>query len=140
MRPTAVVMNMFYTGLGIARSLGEQGIPVVGLSTQHGVYGNFTRFAKIEIAPCSRAEPEALAAWLTEFGKKTGGRSVIFPTRDDDVLFLDRYREQLAPSFVPVIAPHDALQTCLSKWETYQLALRTGVRFRAAGWLRPARK
>ena len=27
MRPTAVVMNMFYTGLGIARSLGERGSP-----------------------------------------------------------------------------------------------------------------
>ena len=32
MRPTAIVMNMFYTGLGIARSLGAQGIPIVGLS------------------------------------------------------------------------------------------------------------
>jgi D-aspartate ligase len=126
-RPTAVVMNMFYTGLGIARSLGERGVAVTGLSSHRGVYGNYTRFAKVEIAPCSRAEPEALAEWLAAFGKKAGGRNVIFPTRDDDVLFLDRYRDQLAPWFVPVIAPRAALQTCLSKWETFQLAQRTGV-------------
>jgi len=36
MSPVAVVMNMFYTGLGIARSLGEQGIPVIGLTAQVG--------------------------------------------------------------------------------------------------------
>ena len=34
MKPPAVVLNMFYTGLGIARSLGEQGIPVIGLSAE----------------------------------------------------------------------------------------------------------
>ena len=67
MRPTAVVLNMFYSGLGIARSLGEHGIPVIGLTAQRGIYGNFTRYAKVVHAPDSRKEPEALlhssSAW-----------------------------------------------------------------------------
>src|SRR5580693_3043349 len=90
--PRAVVMNMFYTGLGIARSLGELGIPVIGLTSQHRVYGNFTRYAKTMFCPDSRREPEELFAWLVKMGKQLGHRGVLFPTRDDDLLFLDHFR------------------------------------------------
>src|SRR5437867_4616910 len=90
--PTAIVMNMFYTGLGIARSLGEHGIPVVGLTAQHRIYGNFTRHAKVVFCADSRREPEALVAYLVKLGQELGNRAVIFPTRDDDLVFLDRFR------------------------------------------------
>src|SRR5215471_13750708 len=96
-QPTAVVMNMFYTGLGIARSLGENGVPVIGLSAQRGIYGNYTRYAKVLFAPDSRTQPQALAEFLVELGKSFEQRAVIFPTRDDDVMFLDRYRQLLEP-------------------------------------------
>jgi len=127
MRPTAVVMNLYYTGLGIARSLGEHGIPVIGLTAQHGIYGNFTRYAKTIFAPDSRNEPEALVEHLLKLGTELGHRSVIFPTRDDDVLLLDRFRQQLEPHFILTIPESPVLQACLSKWETYQWAQKAGV-------------
>src|SRR5580693_3884449 len=91
----AIVMNMFYTGLGIARSLGEQGITVIGLSSHRAACGNFTRYARIRSAPDSRKQPELLVKFLLDLGRDMRSRCVIFPTRDDDVLFLDQYREQL---------------------------------------------
>ena len=127
MRPTAVVMNMFYTGLGIARSLGEQGVPVIGLTSKRGVYGNFTRYAKTIRCPDSRNEPERLLAFLLEMGRRTGQRYVIFPTRDDDLLFLDRFRRELERYFVPVIPENSALTVCLDKWQTYLHAKQAGV-------------
>jgi len=127
MPTTAVVMNMFYTGLGIARSLGEQGIPVIGLSAHPGVYGEFTRYARTIACPDSRNEPEALFPFLQRMGEELRHRAVIFPTRDDDVLFLDRYREQLSPYFELLIPESSVLQACLDKWQTYQWALRAGV-------------
>ena len=127
MPPTAIVLNMFYTGLGIARSLGERGVPVIGLSARRGVFGNFTRYAKILRCPDSRQEPEALAAFLIALGKKLGGRSVIFPTRDDDLVFLDRFRSDLAPYFSLVVAESDVLEASLNKWETYVWAQRANV-------------
>jgi predicted ATP-grasp superfamily ATP-dependent carboligase len=120
-------MNMFYTGLGIARSLGEQGIPVIGLTSQRGVYGNFTRYARIHRCPDSRNEPEHLLAYLLKMGRQIGHRSVIFPTRDDDVLFLDRFRRELEDYFVPVAPESSVLRACLDKWETYLCAQRAGV-------------
>ena len=126
MQPPAVVMNMFYTGLGIARSLGEQGIPVIGLTAQR-VYGNYTRYAKTVSCPDSKKEPEALLAFLLRQAERTGQRGVIFPTRDDDVVFLDRFRNELAPHYSLVVPPSSTIAICLDKWQTYQCAIEAGV-------------
>ncbi len=120
-------MNLFYTGLGIARSLGEAGVPVIGLTAQRGAYGNFTRYAKTMFCPDSREEPEALLAFLTDLGRQLGERSVIFPTRDDDLMFLDRFRAELAPYFSAVMPESGPLHSCLDKWETFVEAQRAGV-------------
>ncbi len=126
-RPPAIVMNMFYTGLGIARSLGERGIPVIGLTSQPGIYGNFTRYAKTIFCPDSRREPERLLPWLLEFGRGLGRKGVIFPTRDDDVIFLDRFRRELERYFILTIPPGNVVKICLDKWETYLSAKAADV-------------
>src|ERR1043165_9210904 len=95
----AVVMNLFYTGLGIARSLGERGVRVIGLTARHGIYGNFTRYAETVFCPDSRTEPEKLLAFLVNMGRDSAERSVMFPTRDDDLIFLDRFRTELEPYY-----------------------------------------
>lgn len=127
LNPPAVVMNMFYTGLGIARSLGERGIPVVGLTAQHGIYGNYTRYAKTKFCPDSRKEPEKLLAFLLGLSERIGRQGVVFPTRDDDVVFLDRFRDELAPYYRLVIPPKPALTLCLDKWKTYLCARQAEV-------------
>jgi D-aspartate ligase len=126
-RPTAIVMNMFYTGLGIARSLGEQNIRVIGLTAQRGIYGNFTRYADIRTCPDSRENPQELLQFLLLLRQQLPAGGVIFPTRDHDVLFLDRYREQLEPLFSLVVPGRSALGLCLDKWETYQWSQEAGV-------------
>jgi predicted ATP-grasp superfamily ATP-dependent carboligase len=120
-------MNMFYTGLGIARSLGERGIPVIGLSAQRGVYGNFTRYARILRTPDSRDQGEALVRTLVDLGAGLPRRGVLFPTRDHDLVFIDRYREQLEPYFALVLPGRDSLRRCLDKWQTYLAALETNI-------------
>lgn len=119
-------MNMFHTGLGIARSLAVRGVPVIGLTAQKGVYGNFTRYARIVHAPNSRTEPEALLPYLLKLGQEIGP-SVIFPTRDDDVIFLDRFRDELQKCFRLVTPESPAVKACLNKWETHQWAQKAGV-------------
>jgi len=127
MHPTAIVMNMFYTGLGIARSLGEKRVPVIGLTAQHGIYGNYTRYAKVKFSPDSRHHPTALLTYLLRLGKEIGHRSIIFPTRDDDVLFLDRYREELNRYFLLAVPESPVVEACLNKWQTYLWAQQAGV-------------
>src|SRR5215831_3983110 len=127
MPATAVVMNMFYTGLGIARSLGARGVPVVGLTAQRGIYGNFTRYAKTVRCPDSRDNPEELLAFLLTLAPELQGRPVIFPTRDHDLVFLDRFRAQLEPFYALAIPETAVLRRCLDKWETYVCAREAGI-------------
>jgi len=124
---TAVVMNMFYTGLGIARSLGERGVPVIGLSAESGVYGNFTRHAKTVRCADSRSEPEQLLKELLDLGPTLGQRAVLFPTRDHDLVFLDRFRSELTRYYEIVAPSSTALKRCLNKWDTYVAATEAGV-------------
>src|ERR1700680_1383699 len=127
MPPVAIVMNMFYTGLGIARSLGERGIPVIGLTSHRGIYGNYTRYAKIAFCPDSRNEPEGLLTYLVRVGKDLDNRAALFPTRDDHFLFLDRFREHLTSHFHIAVPESSVVRACLNKWETYRWGQRAGV-------------
>ena len=52
---------------------------------------------------------------------------MLFPTRDDDLVFLDRYRSQLEPYFSLVMPGSEVLEACLNKWQTYEWAVKTGV-------------
>ena len=79
------------------------------------------------LAPDSRDEPEKLLVFFLELRKTVAAGAVIFPTRDADVIFLDRFREALLPHFVPFIPERGALDVCLDKWETYLAARRAGV-------------
>lgn len=124
---TAVVMNLFYTGLGIARSLGERGVPVIGLTAHRSAYGNFSRYLKAVRCADSSTEPEILLDQLIALGQKLGRRSVLFPTRDSDLVLLDRFRQQLDPYFQLVMPAADALERCLNKWETFRWATQVGV-------------
>jgi predicted ATP-grasp superfamily ATP-dependent carboligase len=120
-------MNMFYTGLGIARSLGARGIPVIGLSARRAVYGNFTRYAKVRRCPDSREAPQELLQFLLGMAKEFPQGGILFPTRDDDVLFLDSFRAKLASHYTLLLPETHPLETCLNKWKTHQAALFAGI-------------
>jgi D-aspartate ligase len=127
MSATAVVMNMFYTGLGIARTLNEKGIPVIGLTSQRGIYGSYTRYATIHRCPDSRHSPNELVEHLIRLGVSIGHRAVLFPTRDDDVVLLHQHRAALGKHYSLVIPPPVPLTACLNKWETHCWAHKTGI-------------
>ncbi|HEY7406227.1 MAG TPA: glycosyltransferase [Candidatus Angelobacter sp.] len=123
--PPVIIMNMFYSGLAIARDLAGTGVRVIGLSSDPKAYGNFTRFCEVRRAPDSQSEPEKLAAFLQQAAGELQG-AVIFPTRDADVVFLDRYREELKDYRIS-IPPRSALIQALDKGTLVQCAQAAGV-------------
>jgi D-aspartate ligase len=124
--PPVLIMNLFYTGLGIARDLAGRGVRVIGLSAHPEAFGNFTRFCEVRPAPNSQEQPEALLEFLLRASVELRG-SVIFPTRDFDVLFLDRYRVELAPHYRLAIPPHGVLERVLDKQALVLVARQAGV-------------
>jgi hypothetical protein len=49
--PPVVILNLSYSGLGIARDMTGRGARVVGLSSDQKIYGNFTRACEVWPAP-----------------------------------------------------------------------------------------
>src|SRR5437763_1642057 len=64
--PAAVmVMNLYSTGIGIARNLRSTGVPIHGISSEPDSPGmRYRLFSTIHRVPNSRDDPEALAEQL----------------------------------------------------------------------------
>jgi D-aspartate ligase len=113
-QPPVIILNLSYTGLGIARDMAGRGVRVVGFTSDEATYGNFTRTCEVWFTPDARLQPEKLADVLLEVGHELDG-AVIFPTSDFDVLFLDRYRGALEPHYRLSIPPTDCLAKVMDK-------------------------
>jgi D-aspartate ligase len=124
--PAVVILNMFYSGLGIARDMAGKGVRVLGLSADRTIYGNFTRLCEIRWAPNSQEEPAELAAMLLKLSSELRG-AVIFPTRDADVLLLERYRDTLSPHYRLAIPPSDCLLRVMNKHALAVAAESAGI-------------
>jgi D-aspartate ligase len=125
-RPPVIILNLFYSGLAIARDLAGKGVRVVGLSSQRGTYGNSTRFCQVRFCPNSQEQPEKFVNYLLQVATELRG-AIVFPTRDADVVVLDRFREELQPFYRLAIPPAKVLQRVTDKYALVQAAEVAGV-------------
>jgi D-aspartate ligase len=125
-RPPVLIMNLFFTGLGIARDLSKCGVRVIGLSAHRDGPGNHTRLCEVRFSPNSQEQPELLVEFLLRAAGELQG-AVIFPTRDFDVLFLDRYRDQLKPHYRLAIPPQRSLNRVIDKHALVEVAQEAHV-------------
>ncbi len=121
--PPVFVMNLYYTGIGIARNLYGTGVKVYGLSCENKSPGMKSRFFDgIYHVPDGSREPDALCEWLVKIKAEYPEPPVIFPTRDFDVLFLHRYKNQLAPFYYLAQPNGESVPRLLDKFEISRLA------------------
>ena len=122
-QPPVLVLNPYYSGLGIARSLAGRGVPVHALTWESGVPGSRSRyFERVLDAPNGRDEPEALCEFLVALAPTFATKPVLFPTRDFDVLFLDRFRAPLAQRYVLPQPADSPIMRMMDKLELARVA------------------
>jgi predicted ATP-grasp superfamily ATP-dependent carboligase len=124
--PSVFILNLSYTGLGIARLLAGVGMRIYGIGSRK-VFGNFSRYVQFHRSPDSQDHPVALCAFLKELTWRETQRPVIFPTRDHDVIFLDRYRAELEPHFRIPQPEREVLDNVLNKWKLFQIATTCNI-------------
>lgn len=90
----AVIIGMDSpTSLGVIRSLGKRGIPVVGIGRQHRTLGGSSRYC----SACETAGSESeITALLIALGNAAQCPPIVFTESDDYLLLLDRHRAELA--------------------------------------------
>jgi predicted ATP-grasp superfamily ATP-dependent carboligase len=126
-RNTAVVLSLFDTGLGVIRSLGRAGIPVLGLDSNPVMPGFASRFCQAKLSPDPVHEPEALLEFLMREGEKMELPGVLMPASDAYVIFIARYREALYQHFLFTLPPDPVLEGLVNKRIQYELAERIGI-------------
>ncbi len=139
MRVPVVVLNMHYSGLGIARSLGPHGVPVYGLSSDPDFPGNFSRYCQFRLSPDSLHEPERLRDFLVDFAGTFDARPILLPTRDHDIEFLVTHREALEQRFTIPLASREVIEQATNKDKCLAIAAAAGIRVPAHHTVRARR-
>jgi len=124
----AVVLGLCPNGLGVIRSLGKQGIRVIGLDYKPGGFGFYTRYLNVALlCPNPIREPKAMCDYLLNLGSKTEGNSVLFPASDEFVLFISRFRYELEKKFLFALPSDSTTELLMNKRWQYSLLADSGV-------------
>jgi D-aspartate ligase len=128
MQRPVFVMNPYYSGLGIARSLHGFAVPVYALTSERDAPGARSRcFHAVFQVPNGRDEPERLCDRLVELSRYFPERPILFPTRDFDVLFLHQHRESLVGAYVLPQPTGSSILRIMDKLELARIAQEQGI-------------
>ncbi len=123
----AVVVGGDYQGLGIARSLGRAGVPVVVIDDEQSIARVSRHVTRFERVP-DLLDPDATLAALLRLGATLGDeRWVLFPTREETVAVLARHGDRLSRYYRVPTPSFSVVRTAWDKRETYRCAEALGI-------------
>jgi len=123
----AIVIGGEHPGLGIARSLGRRGIPVLVIDDQHSV-SQFSKYVNRVVRVKDLLHEERAVESVLEVGQRYGLKGwVLFPTRDETVAAFSRHKDRLAEFFRVTTADWNAVRWAWDKKNTYERAEELGI-------------
>jgi predicted ATP-grasp superfamily ATP-dependent carboligase len=126
-RPGAVVIGGDYQGLGVVRSLGKMGVPICVLDDEYSI-ARFSRYATVAARVPDLRKEENIVETLLELGSFLNLKGwVLFPTRDEIVAALSRYRHVLSKFFRVPVPEWQTVRWMLDKRNTYELARKLNI-------------
>jgi D-aspartate ligase len=118
----AVVVGGDYQGLGIARSLGQRGVPICVIDDEHSI-SRFSRYATQFVKVADLRDERKAVDSLLEIGMRLSLDGwVLYPTRDELVAAFSRYRSELGQVFRVPTPDWESVQWAWDKRNTYRLA------------------
>lgn len=125
--PVGVVFTMKVQGLGIARSLAREGIPVLAVDHQKNSFGLYSKYVTPIISPNADKEEHKFIEFLLHVGKKLRNKGVLFPTHDNELLVLSKHRSVLKDYFLYPMADYEVIDSCVDKFKMYPRAEEIGI-------------
>jgi len=90
-----IIGSYITTGLGIARSLGRQGVPVIWIDYKPSQSGFYSKYCEGLVCPNPKEKEEKYIDFLLEIGEKLNQKGVLFPISDTNTLTLLKYKKKL---------------------------------------------
>ncbi|HEU4439542.1 MAG TPA: hypothetical protein VFT36_09830 [Methylomirabilota bacterium] len=124
-RPRALVLGLEHPrAVGVVRSLGRRGIPVVGVERDPKARGRGSRYLQ-RVVMVERDEEPALTTLETLAVEPA---DLLIPTNDHFLSLVSRNWTRLARRFTPTVPPWDVLEPLMDKPSCYRLAEDAGLR------------
>ena len=123
----AVVVGGDHQGLGIVRSLGRRRVPVCVIDDERSI-ARFSKYTTRTVSVPSLRDEKQTVDTLLEIGHRLNLQGwVLYPTRDETVAALARYRPLLADFFRVPTNDWNTTQWLWDKRNTYHLAGMLGI-------------
>jgi len=122
----AVVLSLFETGLGVARSLGQHGIKVYGVDSRKDC-GYYSRFVTPHLMPSAIEQEEEFINSLVQFGKQQIHKPVLITASDDYVLAVSRHQALLDEYFLINMPVASTVLNIHDKYRQYQIVKNAGI-------------
>ena len=127
MGPSAIVTYMGYSGLGIVRSLGRRGIPVITLDPDVSEIGMSSRFCTSRQCPAIEKSTERNLDFLVGLARSLPAKPVLFPTSDNAVHAYAAREEVLRPYVCLTTPSSDIVAKTAAKDALFRTAREQGI-------------
>lgn len=125
--PAALVFNCHINGLGIIRSLGGKGVPVLGLDCNQRAIGLSSKYCQYMQCPDPGENKSDFVNLLVKIGSRFKNRAVLFPTNDTWLIAISEHRTELERCYLFPMSDWSVMGKCLDKELMYEEALRAGI-------------
>jgi len=122
----ALVLGMFETGLGVARSLGREGVKVFGFDFKKDI-AFYSHYVHAKLCPHPLESQEEFLSCLQVWAKLQSEKPVLFVTSDNFLLAISRNREKLSDNFLFNLPAQDTIEAIVDKFRQHQLAVSVKV-------------
>lgn len=124
---TAIVLSGQTTALGVVRSLGVMGVPVILVHYDDQDFAYRSRFVKASLrAPHPEHSEREFIDFLLDCGNRFPG-AVLIPAADESLAAVSRHKELLDPHFRVACPEWEVTRRFIDKQFTYALAESCGV-------------
>jgi predicted ATP-grasp superfamily ATP-dependent carboligase len=122
-----IVLGGDFQGLGIARSLGKQGLPVCVIDDEPSI-ARYSRYITHSVRVSNLRDEQETVAAVLDVGRRLNLKGwVLYPTRDETVAAISRYRDVLSEYFRVPTPSWSTVQWVWDKRNTYNLAAQLNI-------------
>jgi D-aspartate ligase len=123
---SAIVLGMFETGLGVGRSLGRNGIKVIGMDFKKDIAFH-SKYISAFICPHPIDRENDFLDYLVAYGKAQTEKPVLFITSDDFLFSVSKNRDVLEECFLMNLPERQVIEAIMDKFRQYELARKVGI-------------
>ena len=122
----AVVLGMYETGLAVGRSLGKEGVNVLGFDHTRKI-GFYSRHVRAAICPHPIEREDDFIKFLVETARACSSKPVLFITADEYLGPVSRKRKLLQEYFLMNLPNEDIVESIADKFKQFRLAVDAGI-------------